>query len=279
MSQMTRSRRRWGSRPSHHTRVHLLQPIAKGTAAVPLLKKIRVAAFLAVGLLLLAASPGQAHHVSGAAYSGTWEGGTVEFDVSADGKTVTRFKVSKDPGQGCLEAFGLQIPINDHAFDASTGPHLSISGSFPSARSAQGAFAFGSGPGVPNYDCGSGTVAWSATVDTTAPALRLGGSKSQSIKRGSVVVATECLGEACDATAKGTVRVPGAGRRFKLKQASAQDICCGKTPLKLGLSRKARSAIKRALRQSERVTAKVTVTARDSAGNAAVKRRTIRLTR
>lgn len=244
-----------------------------------ILKKGRVAMFLAVGLLLLAASPGQAEHVSGATYSGTWAGGTIELDVSADGKTVTRFEVSKNPGQRCLEALGLQVPINDHAFDASTGPQLSISGSFPSARSAQGAFSFGSGPGVPNYDCGSGSVPWSATVDTSAPALRLGGSKSQSIKRGNVVVAMECLGEGCDATAKGTVQVPGAGRRFKLKQASTQYFCCGKTPLKLGLSRKARRAIKRALRQSKRVTAKVTVTARDSAGNAAARTRAIRLKR
>jgi hypothetical protein len=257
MSQMARSRRRCGSRPSH----------------------IRVAMFLALGLLLLAASPGQAHHVSGTTYSGTWAGGRVEFDVSADGKTVTRFGVTKNPGHGCTQGLGLGIPINDHAFEGRAGPALFVSGSFPSARSAQGTFAFDSGPGVPNYKCGSGSVAWTATVDTTAPTLRLGGSKSQSIKRGSVVVAMECLGEACDATAKGTVRVASAGRRFKLKQASAQDICCGKTQLKLGLSRKARRAIKRALRQSERIKAKVTVTARDSAGNAAVKRRTIRLTR
>jgi hypothetical protein len=238
-----------------------------------------VAMFLAVGLLLLAAVPGQAHHVAGATYSGTWDGGTVEFDVSADGMTVTRFNVSKNPGQRCTEGQLLAIPITDHAFDGRAGPALSVSGSFPSTRSAEGAFAFDSGPGVPNYKCGSGSIAWSASVDTTAPALRLGGSESQSIKRGSVVVAVECPGGACDATAKGTVHVRGAGRRFKLKQASAQDFCCIEATLKLGLSRKARRAIKRALRRSKRVTAKVTVTARDAAGNAAVKRRTVRLKR
>jgi hypothetical protein len=236
-----------------------------------------MASVVTVGLLLLAASPGQAHHVAGATYSGTWNGGTVEFDVSADGMTVTRFNVTKNPGQGCTEGQHLGIPITDHAFDGRAGPALSVSGSFPHTRSAEGAFAFDSGPGVPNYKCGSGSVAWSATVDTTAPALRLGGSASQSIKRGSVVVVVKCPREACDATAKGTVHVPG--RRFKLKQPSAQDICCTKATLKLGLARKARRAIKRALRQSNQVTAKVTVTARDAAGNAAVKRRTIRLKR
>jgi hypothetical protein len=246
---------------------------------MPILKKGRIATVLAVGLLLLAASPGRAEHVSGATYSGAWDGGTVEFDVSADGMTVTRFSVTKNPGLRCTQGLGLGIPIIDHAFAGRAGPTLSVSGSFPSARSAQGTFAFDSGPGVPNYKCGTGSVPWRATVDTTAPALRLGGSKSQSIKGGSVVVLVECPGEDCDATAKGTVRVPGVGRRFKLKQASVQNFCCAKTPLKLRLSRKARRSIKRALRQSKRVTAKVTVTARDSAGNAAVKRRTIRLTR
>lgn len=82
-----------------------------------------VAMSLAVGLLLLGASPGQADHVSGATYSGTWEGGTIEFDVSADGMTVTRFNVTKNPGQRCTEGLSLGIPSTITSLRVGRGPH------------------------------------------------------------------------------------------------------------------------------------------------------------
>lgn len=117
-------------------------------------------------------------------------------------------------------------------------------------------------------------------ADTTAPALRLGGAASQKVlrQRGMLVVA-RCGAEACTATAKGSVAVPGAARVFKFTPVTEQISTGGKATLKLRLKRKALRAIRRALKAGEKLRAKVTVTAKDAAGNVTTTRRTIRLKR
>lgn len=237
-----------------------------------------VATCFGVGLLLLAAGPAQAHHVDGATYSGTYDGGRMGFDVSDDGTQVTHFEVTTDDRVPCADITIVPaMPINDHAFSGPFGPGLSVEGSFSSGRSAHGAFAFNPAPQrrLP-ASCPSGTIAWRAVVDTTAPKLRLGGSASQAGNRGSVVVEAECPREFCDISAKGRLSVAGDGR-FKLKKTSRTSL--DGVRLTLEVPGKARRAVREALREGRKVTANVTVTARDHAGNSISKTRTIRLER
>lgn len=66
---------------------------------------------------------------------------------------------------------------------------------------------------------------------------------------------------------------------FKLTPVSKQVSGGAKARLKLKLKRRALAAIGRALQAGKRLSAKVTVTAKDAAGNVTTKRRTIGLKR
>ena len=235
--------------------------------------------FLTAGLMLLAASPGQANQVAGATYTGTYDGGTVAFDVSADGTAVTYFGVTLANGRSCSDMTATPaIPINGRTFAGPFGPWLSLTGSFPGRRSAEGTFAFRDVRGV-RSECPDGIVPWRAAVDKRAPALRLGGARTQSIQQRNLLVVARCPDEPCTITARGTVTVPGS-RRFKLDKAvGASPVAYRKATLKLRISPEARAAIKQSLGQGEKVVAKVRVTARDHGRNVAVRSRTIRLRR
>lgn len=237
------------------------------------------ASLLAVGLLLIGAGPGRASPVAGATYSGTYDGGKVAFDVADNGMELTYFGVETNDRVPCSDMTALPaLPINDDGFSGIFGPELFLAGSFPGPRSAEGTFAFDPTPRrrLPAA-CPLGTVSWSAVVDTKAPRLRLGSARQSGNAR-SVVIEAECPAETCEMVAKGTVQVAGTPvRRFKLKKAIRGAL--DKLTLELGVSREARRAIRQALRAGRKVTADVTVTARDRAGNAESKRRTARLTR
>lgn len=83
-------------------------------------RRIILVAALAAGL---AASTAQAHHSAPATYTGAIAGGgTIEFDVSADGTAVTRFKtldvVRTSSSSSDTEVLG-RFPITGHAFQGS----------------------------------------------------------------------------------------------------------------------------------------------------------------
>jgi hypothetical protein len=248
---------------------------------------------------VVAVSPARANHIAGATYNGTHaQGGTVSFTVTPDGSGISSFSVG-GPIQGdtCSFPSGSStnyvqpLPIVNHAFSDTTPP-LTESGSFPGPQSASGTFRIKTQV-FPGPSCDSGEVAWNATTtasppapsqpqlppsDSTAPAAVLSGKTIQ--KAGSsIVVEVSCPTEACTATASGTVNVPGASKVYKLKGASANVPKGGKARLKLKVPSKARKAIKRALRRKKKIKAKVTVTARDAAGNKTTRKRTIRLKR
>jgi len=116
-------------------------------------------------------------------------------------------------------------------------------------------------------------------ADTTAPALQLRGATSSKVLRHGGVHVLVTAAEACTVTAKGRVVVRGSAKFFKLRSATKQ-VAKGRTAtLKLTLKRDALRAIGRALKKGKRASAKVTVTAKDAAGNFTTKRRTIRLKR
>src|SRR5688572_16265759 len=79
-----------------------------------------------LGFLSLAASPAAGHHIAGATYTGSGAaGGTVEFAVSGDGTSITRFEVTAPPGSGCsLPQFEQRYPeglaISNHSFNDPT---------------------------------------------------------------------------------------------------------------------------------------------------------------
>jgi hypothetical protein len=246
------------------------------------LRHTSIAATAAIAVAA-AAAPGasQAHHVAGATYSGKLEGGgRIELEVSVD--TVTRFKLyTRESGRlsECYEGLGFGIPIEDHAFDGAVGPAESVNGSFPGPRSAEGTFTHGPRADGSRLGClASGTYAWTAKVDETGPVMRVGGKARQSSGRRSVAVTVQCPREACSAAARGRLEVAGAGatKRFRLGAADADVFTGFESTLRLGISPKARRAIGRAIRTGGTATAQVTVTARDNAGNAAAKKRTIR---
>ena len=86
------------------------------------------------------------------------------------------------------------------------------------------------------------------------------------------------LSEAAALTVSGTVNVPGAARTLRFKTVRRQAQAGQRVTVKLKLSRKARGAVKAALRRGRRIKASVKVSARDSAGNTTTRRRSIRLT-
>jgi hypothetical protein len=115
--------------------------------------------------------------------------------------------------------------------------------------------------------------------DTRAPMLTVGGKRAQRVvRRRGVRLALRC-DEVCGATARGRVRIGRAKKRLRLRPATRQLAANTRTKAKLRTSKKVRRKIRRALRRDRRVHITVTVTARDSAGNATVKRKRVRARR
>jgi hypothetical protein len=258
--------------------------------------------------LPLGATSAMANHVAGATYTGTHSGGAgaVEFDVSSDGTAITRFKVTNVPGvPSCTiteRTFTGSVPISNHSFTRTPpATDVNFSGSFPSSGSAQGTLQ---ASGMPPPPCVSApNIAWTATTtsgggggggggagggggsgnaqyDLAGPNASLFGRRVQKAGR-FVRVGVICRDEPCNVTGQGTVNVPGTrtARRFRLRPARASIPAGGRRTLRLRVSTRALRAIRRALRKRRRVAARVTVTARDAAGNRTVRRRTIRLRR
>jgi plastocyanin len=111
--------------------------------------------------------------------------------------------------------------------------------------------------------------------DKIAPAVKALGRRTQHVLRQRAVLLGVQVSEASTLTASGTIAVPG-GRAIKLSRARRQ-VGAGATSLKLKLSGKRLAAVRRALRRHRRLTARLTVTARDAAGNAGSARRRLKL--
>ncbi len=103
-----------------------------------------------------------------ATYKGTTaEGGGVEFEVSADGTSVTRFQATQVPESCGMRFDGIvegAFPIKAEAFsDGSPSAGLVFSGFFPAAQRAEGTVSYRIID--LRYDgCESATVGWTASV-------------------------------------------------------------------------------------------------------------------
>jgi glucose/arabinose dehydrogenase len=110
------------------------------------------------------------------------------------------------------------------------------------------------------------TPAPSVLADVTAPALRLARARMQRLGRAVRVTAT--CDEPCDLLATGTLRFSsGAAASKRLRPARAHGESGARVTLRLRLSHAQRARARRTLAQGGRVTAAVTLTARDAAGN------------
>ena len=111
----------------------------------------------------------------------------------------------------------------------------------------------------------SGGGGGASTIDTTAPRVRA--ARAVARRRGAVRIAVSC-DEACDLTATGTLRFRGAAASARLRPAHGHAEAGGRAVLTLRLTRTQRARAQRA----KRTLARIVVTARDAAGNAATTR-------
>ena len=116
-------------------------------------------------------------------------------------------------------------------------------------------------------------------ADATPPLLRLGGATLQRLVRARAVVITARPNEAAALRATGTLNVPRASKVFRLRAVRTSAAAGRRVTLRLRLPRAAIPAVRRALARKKRVTARITVTATDAAGNRATARRTVRAKR
>jgi hypothetical protein len=118
------------------------------------------------------------------------------------------------------------------------------------------------------------------TKDSTAPAARLTGPKKQMLGR-TITTTLDCgVAEDCIVSAKGTLSIRHAARRYPLKSAKQRTVSRGtRSNVKLRLPTRTRAAVTRALRRSKKVRATITVTVADAAGNATTLTRSIRIVR
>jgi hypothetical protein len=121
--------------------------------------------------------------------------------------------------------------------------------------------------------------------DERPPALRVGGKRGATgtVRQGgfadgkrAVTLGLRC-NERCSVRATGRVGLKVNGKRIKLKVVRRTLRPGAKAKIALRLSPAARRAVRRALRNGRVVKAKVVLRVRDSAGNAKLVRRTVRL--
>ena len=219
-------------------------------------------------------------------------------EASIGGITATDYPAAIDGGDGADRIFG--GPQADVVHGGAGSDTLTGGGGRDVLSGDDGDDSINAADGLPDQiTCGPGfdavtadpldTVADDCEVlngqpwpppDTTAPTLQLSGASSQRIARQrAVVVVIACPAEACTATARGTIAVPGSAKAFKLTPVTKQISAGSKATLKLGITKRALTAIGRALKHHKRLSARLTVSAQDAAKNVTAKQRTIRLKR
>lgn len=144
--------------------------------AVAALSLIGATSNYATADLRVAALTDQTQPVPDATYTGDIAGGgTVDFDVSPDADSVTRFRASDVPGRHVLGtctstwvATG-NFPITDNTFELSgiqTITRFEFTGTFPAVQRAQGTVE------VNDLNCYSDSLTWTATTATPMPAAQ-----------------------------------------------------------------------------------------------------------
>jgi hypothetical protein len=128
---------------------------------------------------------------------------------------------------------------------------------------------------------GCGSAAGGSTppvLDSTAPLMRIAGRRVQDpLRRGAIVVEASCPLEACVANARGSLSLSGAARIYRFRSSARQIPSGGRVKLKLRLRPRVRRAIKRALARRGLLRTRISVAAKDAAGNTTTARRAVTL--
>jgi hypothetical protein len=108
--------------------------------------------------------------------------------------------------------------------------------------------------------------------------FRLGRGGKQKLGK-FVTVKVTCPTDGCKASAGGSLNVPGAAKRYKLKNASRSLKAGTSTTLKLAVPKKARKAALHALRRHKKVTARLSIEVTSSSATPATASKTVTLRR
>jgi hypothetical protein len=133
----------------------------------------------------------------------------------------------------------------------------------------------GTGGGGTGGGGGGGGTGGGDAEDLTRPQQKVAGRQRQDVDRLAVTVT---LNEAGRVSARGRVNVPGAARVFRFRPVSRSAAANEPVRLRLRLAPRARRVVKAALDDGRRLRARITISARDDAGNPSTSRRTVRLT-
>jgi plastocyanin len=132
-------------------------------------------------------------------------------------------------------------------------------------------------PAPPGGGGGGGGGAGTPGPVDTAPVSSLVASSKQRVDK---LFVRASMNEPGTLTASGTVTVPGgAAKLYRFRAARRQVSANVPVKLPLNLSRNASRAVKAALRRHRKVSAKVTLAAKDTTGHRTVRKQTIRLSR
>ena len=139
--------------------------------------------------------------------------------------------------------------------------------------------AAGTGPAPPPGGGGGGGRGTGQPVaaDKVAPGVKLSGQRRQDVLARRAVLVTVAVNEAAAVSAKGTVSVPGQSKVFRLRKASRDLKAGAKATLKLKLPKQASRAFRRALARRVKLTARLTISAKDAAGNTRSAKRKVTL--
>jgi hypothetical protein len=140
------------------------------------------------------------------------------------------------------------------------------------------------------HGCASMTATHDITIVTPPPAgpgmgtgghkvaFKLGRNGRQKLGK-FVTVKVSCPTDACTASATGSLNVPGAAKRYKLRKASRSLKAGGTATLKLAIPKKARNAARHALKRHKKLTARLSIKITSSTASPASASRTVKLRR
>lgn len=114
--------------------------------------------------------------------------------------------------------------------------------------------------------------------DTTPPALSASGRRAKLSKRGSISLFV-MSNESATGRAVLSLRVPKAARTVRVTKRNITLAAGKRTKVSLKLSKRNATGVRKALTKKKRLTAKITLTFEDGAGNAATEKLNPRLKR
>jgi hypothetical protein len=172
----------------------------------------------------------------------------------------------------CLDFGASTIPPGQSAQRQSCGLVAAALPTPDQANTETGACSGGGGSGGGG---GGGGGTTTPPADLTPPRQRIGLKRRQDVDR---LVVTVTLGEPGTVTVKASVNVPRASRLLRFKPVTRSLSADAPVRLRLRLARPARRVVEAALDRGVRLSARVSIVARDRAGNATPQaRRRIRL--